>query len=150
MEPPPKCPWVCSRGGDGWQWWNLGNVRTNLYAKKEGKNTPIQPILLHTRSQSLTAGTLLGRARVPNGAKGLVLSRAALRAVTGAATTFKQGGSCGNTACSCHQKSSNFIIRASPSQKHQCPSWGLGNSLGKSTLPEPTQPFQALPKNSQI
>lgn len=53
------------------------------------------------------------------------------------------------TTCLHHQETSDFLLlRASPSQK--CPSWGLRNSPGKSTLPEPVLPVQALLKNSQI
>lgn len=61
-------------------------MSTNLDAKKEAKNDP-QSTLLHTGSQSLPTGTLLGRAGVPDGAKVLVLGCAAVMAVTGEALT---------------------------------------------------------------
>lgn len=114
---------------------------------KRRQKTP-RPV--HTGSQSLPAGTWLGRVGVPHGAEVLVLGCAAVMAVTGAAPTDRLWAgweSCQQPAYTT-KKPLTLLLRASPSQK--CPSWGLRNSPEKSTLPEPVLPAQALLKNSQI
>lgn len=74
----------------GWEWLRVAEPREHKHksgCRKGGKNLPHQSTLLHTGSQSLPAGTWLGRVGVPHGAEVLVLGCAAVMAVTGAAPT---------------------------------------------------------------